>query len=386
MPGGGEQSTRRRLLLLHPVFALTGVLHAIGGTLLPSLAAAFHLTDSQSGMLFLLYFAGSSLGALLCRHAYARTMALGFVAAALCSIGAATAGWPSLLAVFLLLGISVGVPMSAVSLFAGRAFPDRCAAVLTFLNFSWSAGGLLAPLFAGRVLMHHSYRLAYLILAAAAALAAAACFAFLEDESGRAPPQTRAKDAANAQVVMVFAAAAFLQVGVENTAAAWLSTFSMRTSGGGASSAATVASVYWAGFLASRGVASLVLLRAAPMRVLRSATVTALAASALLAAAQSVVFRNVAMLLLGIALAPVYPLVVAGSLARARQVADSRWVLAAAGFGGSLLPWLAGWISVRSGRLRIGMLAIPAALALLLVLLPVLRWTEAVTADRPNGL
>ena len=51
---------------LHPVFALTGVLHSIGGPLLPSLAATFHLTDSQSGFLFLAYFAGTSLGALLC--------------------------------------------------------------------------------------------------------------------------------------------------------------------------------------------------------------------------------------------------------------------------------------------------------------------------------
>jgi MFS transporter, FHS family, glucose/mannose:H+ symporter len=383
MSGDAGRSTRRRLPLLHLVFALTGVLHAIGGTLLPSLAATFHLTDSQSGTLFLLYFAGSSLGALLCRHSYARTMAFGFVAIALCSAGVATAAWPLLLPVFLFLGISVGVPMSAVSLFAGRAFPERCAPVLTFLNFSWSAGALLAPLLAGGVLMHHSYRPAYLVLSAASVLAAASCFVVLKDEPEARPSQARPKNSTNLQVVIVFAAAAFLQVGIENTAAAWLSTFSMRTSGGAASSAAVVAAVYWAGFLASRGVASLVLLRAEPMRVFRAATVTALAASAFLAATHSAVFKTAAMFLLGIALAPVYPLVVAGSLKRTRQTSDSRWVLAAAGFGGSVLPWLAGWISARSGSLRIGILLLPAALAQLLFLLPLLGRTEE-SADEPN--
>ena len=58
------------LVLLHCGFLLTGILHAIGGPLLPSVAATFHLNDRQSGFLFLLYFAGSSLGALLCIGSY----------------------------------------------------------------------------------------------------------------------------------------------------------------------------------------------------------------------------------------------------------------------------------------------------------------------------
>ncbi|MGC2614364.1 MAG: MFS transporter, partial [Terracidiphilus sp.] len=64
MPFAFKTSPARTLAILHPVFALTGVLHAVGGALLPSIAARFHLSDSTSGLLFLLYFAGTSLGAL----------------------------------------------------------------------------------------------------------------------------------------------------------------------------------------------------------------------------------------------------------------------------------------------------------------------------------
>ena len=72
-------------------------------------------------------------------------MTIGF-AAMVCTCLAVAASPRSLLApAFLLLGISVGVPMSAVTLFIGREFPERCAPLLTFLNFSWSIGALAAP-------------------------------------------------------------------------------------------------------------------------------------------------------------------------------------------------------------------------------------------------
>src|SRR5579872_5276742 len=109
-------SLRRIIPVLHPVFALTGVMHAAGGALVPSIAARFHLSDSTSGLLFLLYFGGTSIGALMCRRRYAHLMTLGFVAMVCTCIAVATSR-PMLLApAFLLLGISVGVPMSAVTL------------------------------------------------------------------------------------------------------------------------------------------------------------------------------------------------------------------------------------------------------------------------------
>jgi FHS family glucose/mannose:H+ symporter-like MFS transporter len=287
--------------------------------------------------------------------------------------------------VFLLLGISVGAPMSRVSLIVGRAFPDRCAPQLTFLNFSWSIGALVAPLLAARILMHHSYRTAYLLFALAAAVASVACGLLLEDTVEPAREMSEFRNSTTLRLVIVFAVAAFLQVGIENTVAAWLPTYALRMAGEGIVLAAASSSLYWVGFLSSRGLSSLLLLRAEPVRVFRVAVVVALFAAVLLAGVPSVTGRSAAMFLLGAALAPIYPLVIAGFFARARRTADTRWVLATAGFGGSVLPWLAGWISARTGSLRIGMLAIPAALLVMVFVLPALRGTRPLDAEQKEA-
>ncbi len=374
-------SSGRTLGVLHPAFALTGVLHVVGGALLPSLASLFHLSDSDSGLLFLLYFAGTSMGALLCRGNYVRMMALGFLGVAVCCLAITAATRPMLPIVFLLLGISVGVPMSAISLFVGRAYPERCAPMLTFLNFSWSAGALAAPLLAARILVHHTYTAAYLLFAVASAVAAVACGLMIEEASEAARPTSEIRKYATLSLVIVFAFAAFLQVGIENTVAAWLPTYALRIAGSGFALAAASASFYWFGFLASRGFSSLLLMRAEPARVFRVAVAVALAAAIVLACVPSVAGRSVAMFFLGAALAPIYPLVIAGSMAKFRRTSDSRWVLATAGFGGSVLPWLAGLISAHTGSLRMGMLTIPAALLLMAFVLPVLRGPRLVATD-----
>ena len=85
----GIRSRRGPLIfsVLHPAFALTGVMHAIGGALLPSLSSTFGLTDAQSGSLFFSYYLGTSLGALFCVRRFVRLMTAGFLLA-----GAACAG------------------------------------------------------------------------------------------------------------------------------------------------------------------------------------------------------------------------------------------------------------------------------------------------------
>jgi fucose permease len=380
MQSDARPSSAQTLAALHPVFVLTGILHAIGGPLLPSLASTFHLNDSQSGLLFLMYFAGTSLGALLCIGRYARIITVGFVAVVVFCLIVSMVHWPVLLPVFLLLGVSVGVPMSAVSLFVGRNFPQRAAPVLAFLNMSWSAGALIAPLLAARVLMHHTFRMAYMLLAAASTIAALVSVRFLRDASEPFTTVRRSLSVTKLPVIVVFAFVAFLQVGVENTAAAWLSTYMLRIAGSGPVFAATLSTLYWVGFLASRGFTAVILLYVKATYVLRAAVTFALGAAVLLATAPSVSVASIAMFLLGIALAPTYPLLISESFSRVQQTSDTRWILAASGFGGSVLPWLTGWISVQSGSLRAGILTVPTALLLMFFLLPVL------SAVRPVAL
>ncbi len=360
------------LAVLHPAFALTGVLHAAGGPVLPSLAFALHLSDSQSGLLFLAYFAGTSVGALLCGRRPAPALSLGFAITALTCAAIAFSPWPFLEPAFLLLGIAVGMPMTAVSMIAGRRFADRSAAPLTLLNCSWSAGALIAPLLAARLLLAHTYRAAYLVLGVAAAVAALACCLFIDRSTGAASAEPRRAAVADVRLVALFALLTFLEVGVENTTASWLATFAQRTSGLASAGAAALSSLYWLGFVAARVIASLVLLRTNALRVLTIAVCTALLGAALLIALPGAIGRGGAMIFLGAALAPIFPLLLATFFARAGDASDSRWVLAVCGFGGSILPWLTGLISSRTGSLRLGLLTVPAALLLIVGMLPLL--------------
>lgn len=362
----------RPLGVLHSVFLLTGVLHVIGGPLLPSLAATFHLSDNQSGLLFLVYFAGSSLGAALCMGRYARAMTVGFVFVVFSCLGVICAGWPLLLGAFALLGVGVGLAMSAVSLFVGRGLLDRSAPVLVLLNFTWSLGALLAPLLAALVLARTNFRAAYALLAMAAAIAALACFLLLRDTPDTPSTPSERGTHPNMLPIFAFAIACFLQVGVENTSAAWLTTYILRITHRGPALAATLSALYWTGFLLSRVSASYLLLRLKASVLVRIAVPAALAAALLLFASRIQSISYVAMFLLGFTLGPIYPLLVAESFRHVRRVADSRWILAAAGFGGSILPWLTGWISAHSGSIRVGILTFPAALLLMIVLLPLL--------------
>ena len=373
MSAAVKPSSTGTIATLHPVFALTGVLHVVGGALLPSISARFHLSDSQSGLLFLLYFAGTSVGALLCRSNYARTMTAGFAAMACMCLAVSLSPRTLLNPIFFLLGISVGVPMSAVTLFTGRSFPERCAPMLTFLNFSWSIGALAAPLVAARILVHHDYRTAYEVFSAAGLCAAVACAILLRDGPEPARPSEHTGPATAYRLVLVFAFAAFLQVGIENTVATWLPTYALRTASSGLVLAAASSSFYWMGFLVSRGISSLLLLRADPGRVFRTAIVLGLASAVLLEFVPNIAIRNLAMFALGASLAPTYPLVLSGFFARTRHTSDSRWILFTAGFGGSVLPWIAGFVSTHTTGIRMGMLTIPAGLLTMALLIPLLR-------------
>ena len=365
----GRHSDAATLGVLHAGFALTGVLHAIGGALLPSITQAFHLTDKQSGLLFFLYFLGTALGALFCVGHYAQLMGVGFAVLAAACVGIAHADLPLLRPLFFVLGIGVGIPMSAVSMFTGRKFADRSAAPLTFLNFSWSAGALLAPLLAAQMLLKHTYRDAYQALAIAAVAAALACWFVLQDPPVNPAPE-RHSGIRNVGWIVLFSVLTFLEVGIENTTATWLATYAMRGERVGAAGGAASSALYWTGFLVSRGLFSLVLLRKDARLILRGAVVIALIAAALLIALPGSVERGFAMLALGAALAPVFPLMLSRFFARAGNASDSRWILSICGFGGSVLPWLTGWLSGSFSSLRIGLATVPAALVCILLLLP----------------
>ena len=363
---------RFMLSVLHPVFALTGVAACVTGPLLPSLARDFHLSDAQSGLLLFSVYAGMASGALVCRGNYARVLLAGCAAM---TLGCLVFPWiprPLLFPMAFFYGASVGAPMTAVSLFAGRNYLAHRAATLTLLNFTWSLGATAGPLLAARLLAVASWRSVYTALAGASALAALAVAITIRDtqETPRATPET--SGLRNVRLITLFAVFFFLEVGVEVMAGAWVTTYVLRATAVTMAFAAAASALFWGGFLASRGLAPLVLLRMAPGKLLQSALLTGLAAASLLVASRLALPLIAAILLLGLALGPVFPLALAAFLDRARHTSDSRFILSVSGFGGAILPWVVGGISAHAGSLRIGLFTAPVTLLVMVAMLPLL--------------
>jgi fucose permease len=181
----------------------------------------------------------------------------------------------------------------------------------------------------------------------------------------------------NLRLVSLFAVFFFLQVGMESTFGAWISTYVLRTARTAVTFAAGAAAIYWAGFLLSRALSPLILLRIRPSRLLQTAVITALGAATLLVVSSSLPILAAAILLLGIALAPIFPVALAAFFDRARHSSDSRFVLAVSGFGGSVFPALVGWISSYSGSLRMALIAGPATLLVMTAILPLLKVSQS---------
>lgn len=360
------------LALLHPAIALTGVGCSITGPLLPSLARGFHLDDAHAGLLVFWVYVGMAAGALLCRANYARKIAAGFVALAAASLGFACAPGFLLLPLGFFYGAAVSLPMTSINLFVGRNYPARRAVTLTALNFSWSVGATVGPLVAARLLEAVSWRAVYQAVACAALLAAAGARLVLRDSAEVAHLTPETEGLRNLRLIVVFALFFFLQVGLECTAGAWASMYVLRVTATTVAAAAAASSIFWGGFLASRALAPLVLLRMRPARLLLTCMLTALGAALAIVAVRSAFPLLAAFLLLGLALAPVFPVALAAFFERARRSSDSRFILALSGFGGAVLPWLAGAISTRTASLRIGLMTLPVALLTMTAMLPLL--------------
>lgn len=378
----------RRLLVLYPVFALTCVADAITGPMLPSLSRAFNLTDIQSGNLLFLVFAGMATGALLCRGYYTQILRFGLLALVLECFGFIWITRTFLFPFSFLFGVSVGAPMTAVSLFVGLNFPARRAATLTLLNLMWSLGAMLAPLLAARILAVSSWPTVYGVLAGAALLALLAVQFTVRDSGESESLLPGIAGWGNLRLIGLFATFFFLEVGIESMYGAWISTYMLRSARTSISLAAAATSIYWMGYLTSRGISPFILLRTRPRHVLYAALLAAFGSALTLVIVRPPLLQVAAILVLGAALAPVFPLTLATFFDRARQSSDTRFILALSGFGGSFFPWTVGWLSACTGSLRTALAIGPVTMLAMFAVLPLLigsRQSSAATLQPGTG-
>jgi FHS family glucose/mannose:H+ symporter-like MFS transporter len=182
-----------------------------------------------------------------------------------------------------------------------------------------------------------------------------------------APPVHRGRS--QVKLIAFFAVMGFLYVGVENAFGGWAASYANRSLGVSAAQAAGMASIFWLALLAGRGLSSGVLLFV-PERVLYPVAIAAATIGiGVTLTWHSVLGMGTGAVVTGLALAPVFPLNLSLYVTRAGEISNAGTMLALTGLGGSVLPWLTGVISGKSGSLQLGLLVPIGATLLMLAML-----------------
>ena len=344
--------------LMHFGFVLTGLGTAMLGPLLPLLTRQWQLLDSQSGLLLLAQFCGSFLGGATMSWRLKRGLLLGVTASTLGLFIFAIA--PSLAiacpALFVT-GFGLGHSITAVNILAGQRFSEKRASTLSFLNFFWSFGAMLAPLLSGWLTPHFPLR--YLLLAFAALFGACGCGLAFEMRAGFFDtPQDELTSAQGGRSGLIwntfifFMGMLFLYGGLETCLSGWLTTYALRYGDKTLAISQYTTLLLWMSLTFGR-VASAALLRKLPETLLwRTALFATLALTGCLATAHTAGTIALTTVFLGLSLSPWFPVtfsLLMGERPRARQAGI---VIAVSGLGAASLPWIMGVLSTRSGSLQ----------------------------------
>jgi fucose permease len=184
-----------------------------------------------------------------------------------------------------------------------------------------------------------------------------------------------------ATTILYFAVLAFLYVGIEASVGNWMSTYATRATAWTFSGGTLAVALFWAALLLGRAMTPAILAWMPERRLYRAAVFAAIAGVLLLLAAHRPLTILVGSALSGLALAPLFPLILALFLVEIGASRNAGWVFAVAGLGGAVLSWLTGTISTGTGSLRIGLL-VPGAAALLMLVM--ISWRRTDNGPSPD--
>ncbi|HXN48746.1 MAG TPA: MFS transporter [Bryobacteraceae bacterium] len=163
--------------MLAPIFAIFvyGLIAAMLGTILPALSARFHLTPKQNGTIALaqaigLVIASVAAGPLIDSQGYKAGMVLGLALIALALfLLPASKSYGQVVGYLFLLGLGGGTIVTGANALAFDLGGSEHAAALNFLNVFFGLGGLATPFILANLLRGNSTRLCYIAAVATAA-------------------------------------------------------------------------------------------------------------------------------------------------------------------------------------------------------------------------
>jgi FHS family glucose/mannose:H+ symporter-like MFS transporter len=381
MPLDSSTPETQRLKLIQAAlftgFVITGGVATILGPALPIFIARWTLTDAQAGLFFTTQFTGSFTGvvlsSLLLTRGYRNALVIGFLLLAAGVAGLTSANQLVALSSTAVYGFGFGLTIPATNLCIAEIAGARRAAALNLLNMAYGAGAIACPIL--MLVGLNAGRLTEVLFAIAiSSTLLAILFWTMKFESSDAKSSSAAihqhKDAPKHPIHVPIALALlfYLYVGSESSISGWVAEQSRRIGAGTIST--IVPMFFWAGILAGRGIAALLLARTKE----NSLVIIGLLLSAigvaclLLAPARTQLILGV--ILAGLGFAGIYPVFIAWLSKwygeRARRLGGVMFSLAA--LGGATVPWTVGFVSQHSHSLRVGLLVpLAGCLAMMLI-------------------
>jgi fucose permease len=350
-------------------FVSLGLPEGLLGVAWPSIRATFGLPLDALGLLLATFATGyfvssAASGGVLARFGVGSTLAASCALTGTCLFGyALSPAWVSMVALGGVLGLGAGTIDASLNTYAAVQHGPR---VLNWMHAAFGIGAAVGPLLMTAVLaLGLSWSIGY-IAVGAAQLVLAGGYAALRRQlqvntPGQGPAQrSQLQELLRMPIVWVILALFFAYVGVEVVAGQWSYSLFTQSRGMPAALAGVIVSAYWASLTGGRLLFGLLVNRIGVDSLLRGCSLAIIGAAIVLWANLPVV-SPLALAIIGLAAAPIFPCLIADT---PRRLGDSHTAnavglqVAAAVLGGAVIPGASGALAA-----RVGLEIIPACIA-----------------------
>lgn len=346
-------------------FGAAGIATVMLGPLLPGLISRWHIQDAQAGALFTSFFSGQLTGAYLATRNLRASIVFGSLITAMGCIAMLWVDFHFAHIALFAIGFGVGAGLTAGNVIAGTIVRSS-SRLLAIINVGWSIGAIACPTFIRIFGPQWFFVITAVVITVAALIASTVPL----------PPKVSPNEAGTPLPLLplpivpllIFALILLLYIGIENTLGGWLPSYAIRNSP--LLLASSISFYFWIAELAGRALAAAILQKLADSILYRVSLILLMASVSLFVFVPSLSSFQITTLtiLCGMAVAPLYPIIVGSLLGRTGPHPRLGLLFASASLGGVTLPWLTGVFSTFFRSLRIGLI-VPAIGAFLLLIL-----------------
>jgi len=361
-----DRGRRNVLSLLFAGFILSGIATTIVGPMLPLFIRRWSLDDGQAGLFSTIQFSAAWIGTLASSaiaswRGYRPALVLGYalMGGGLAVLNADTHAVA--LAATATFGFGYGLITPGSNLFVAELGGPKSASLLSLLNFTWGVGAMACSPLLALALKHNalgSLLVGFGVFGAALVLGLSFASFGVQEHNKEADAAEAASPGVGLPITLALAALFFIYVAMENGIGIWAAEFAKRLAGGITSLTTLAPMFFYAGLTSGRAVAPLALRRIAERKLVLGALGLAATGTIVLIAAPALKIAIVAVFFAGLGCASVYPIYIAWLSrwygARAKKIGGVLFALAS--LGGSVGPWLIGFVSKLSASLRIVLL------------------------------